>query len=115
MGAQHKLLLPWNNSTVIDQVLSAWTQSRTTRVIVIVRQNDVALQEACRRWPTVNLVIPEHDPEDMKRSIQHGLQHMAARFEPAESDRWLVAPADLPTLTSELIDCVIAADRDGDA
>lgn len=112
MGAQHKLLLPWNHATVVDQVLRAWTESLATRVIMIVRRNDVALQKVCQGWPAVDLVIPEDDPEDMKRSIQCGLQHLAAAGEPHDSDRWMVAPADLPTLASELINQVIEAGRD---
>ena len=115
MGAQHKLLLPWKAATVIDHVLRAWTESRATRVIVIVRRDDLDLQEVCRRWESVDLVLPENDPEDMKRSIQHGLQHIADIFAPADPDRWMVAPADLPTLTAELINEVITASRDCDS
>ena len=115
MGEQHKLLLPWNSATIIDQVLRAWTESMADRVIVIVRKDDVPLQDACHRWPTSDLVIPENDPEDMKRSIQLGLQHIAAAYEPGESDRWMVAPADLPTLTSEVIDQVIEASGESDS
>lgn len=115
MGAQHKLLLSWSNTTVIDQVLRAWTESMAERVVVIVRQDDVQLQEACRRWPTSDLVIPEDAPQDMKGSIQLGLQHIAAAYDPDESDRWMVAPADLPTLTAELINRVIEASRDSES
>ncbi|MEO2016885.1 MAG: nucleotidyltransferase family protein [Fuerstiella sp.] len=115
MGAQHKLLLPWSNTTVIDQVLHTWTDSMVKRVIVVVRKDDVQLQQACRQWPTSDLVIPEDDPEDMKRSIQLGLQHIAAAYAPDNSDRWMVAPADLPTLTSELINRLIEGSRDTEA
>jgi len=115
MGEQHKLLLPWSGTTVIDHVLRAWTESTVKRVVVIVRKDDVQLQEACRQWPIADLVIPEDDPQDMKRSIQLGLQHIAAAYDPGESDRWMVAPADLPTLNSELINRVIEASRDSDS
>jgi molybdenum cofactor cytidylyltransferase len=115
MGARHKLLLPWNSATVIDHVLRAWTESRADRVVVIVRKGDLQLQEACRCWPNADLVIPNNDPHDMKRSIQLGLRHIAAVCEPAESDLWMVAPADLPTLTAELINRVIDASRDTDS
>jgi molybdenum cofactor cytidylyltransferase len=115
MGSQHKLLLPWNKVTVIDQVLLAWTESHADRVVVIVRKDDVQLQKACRRWPNADLVIPEEDPPDMKSSIQLGLQHIAAAYDPGESDRWMVAPADLPTLTAELVNRVIEASSDSDS
>jgi molybdenum cofactor cytidylyltransferase len=112
MGAQHKLLLPWNDTTVIDQVLQAWTESSAGRVIVVVRADDLELQRVCQCWPNVDLVVPEHDPPDMKRSIQIGLQHIASQCEPNDVDRWIVAPADLPTLTAELINQVIEAGRE---
>ncbi|HIE97814.1 MAG TPA: nucleotidyltransferase family protein [Planctomycetes bacterium] len=115
MGAEHKLLLPWRNETVIDHVLRAWTESVAQQVVAIVRSDDIPLQQACRRWPGIDLVIPEEDPPDMKMSIQLGLQRIAAVYEPDDVDRWMVAPADLPTLTSELIDQVIEASSESDS
>jgi CTP:molybdopterin cytidylyltransferase MocA len=114
MGEQSKLLLPWNGQTVMDQVLRAWTESRASRVIVVLRRRDVTLQKVCQRWMPIDVVTAEQDPEDMKRSIQLGLGFIAQRFEPAGSDRWMAAPADLPTLSSRLIDQVIEASRDSD-
>ena len=115
MGAQHKLLLPWKDATVMDQVLHAWTHSLAKRVVVIVRSDDIELQEICQRWSTIDLVIPSHDPEDMKRSIQLGLRYIAVQFEPKISDRWIVAPADLPTLSTRLVNQLIEASRNSDA
>jgi CTP:molybdopterin cytidylyltransferase MocA len=114
MGGHSKLLLPLDGATVMDQVLRAWTESRADRVIVVLRQDDVELQAVCQRWTPVNIVIAKQDPEDMKRSIQLGLEWITRRFEPAGPDRWLVAPADLPTLRSWLIDRVIEASGQSD-
>ena len=115
MGSQHKLLLPWHNVTVIDQVLRAWTGSMAEHVTVIVRRDDFQLQKACHLWPDCDLVVPPDDPPDMKRSVQLGLQHIAATYSPDAGDRWMVAPADLPTLSSELIDRMVSASRNTDA
>lgn len=101
-----KLLLPWREGTVIDEVLSAWTGSQVTRTIIIVRSDDHALQTACSRWP-VDVVRPDHAPADMIASIQAGLRHIADHHHPSDLDRWMVAPADLPTLTTEAIDFVV--------
>ena len=87
---------------------------RATQVVVIVRRDDAELQRVCRRWPTVQLVVPERDPADMKRSVQLGLEHLATHHRPQPSDRWMLAPADLPTLCPQLIDQVIEASRDTD-
>ncbi len=115
MGAQHKLLLPWKGAMVIDQVLRAWTESQVTRIIVILRGDDVELHKACRRWTSVDCVIAAADPADMKQSIQLGLEYVAANCAPEDSDRCMAAPADLPTLGSKLINQVIAASRSSDS
>lgn len=103
-----KLLLPWQGGCVIDQVLSAWTCSLVARTIIVVRRDDPDLQAACRRWP-VELVLPNRTPADMMGSLQAGLEHIARNYAPSDTDRWMVAPADLPTLTAEIIDFVIAS------
>lgn len=109
--APHKLLLTWNGASVIEHVLQAWSQSLAAAVIVVVRADHTALQAACRRWAGVDVVIPPRDPADMKQSIQWALRHAEEHYAPQPTDRWLVAPADLPTISSRLIDGVIAASR----
>lgn len=110
MGQSHKLLLPWKEAgtTIIDAVLAAWTRSQVAQVVVVARQGDVALQTACQKWP-VDVVLPQIDPPDMRTSIQQGIEHLAAKYRPHSSDRWLIAPADVPTLSAELIDRLVAA------
>jgi molybdenum cofactor cytidylyltransferase len=105
---QSKLLLPWGATTIIDRVLKAWTTSGVAGVVVVARQDDTELQHACRRWP-VTVLTPDHDPQDMKQSVQHGLRHLGKHAAPQPSDGWFIAPADLPTITSEVIDSLIDA------
>jgi len=104
---QPKLLLPWNGWTVLDQVLCAWTESLVENIVVVVRRDDEALQVACRRWP-VHLVQPMDDPPDMKSSVLAGLTFLSEFWQPADEDRCFVAPADLPRLSAELIDQLLA-------
>ena len=115
MRPDNKLLLRWNHQRVIDHVLRAWTTSMVQRVIMVIRRGDAELQDICRGYANLDVVMPEIDPEDMKRSIQCGLEHLADHVQPAASDRWLVAPADLPTLTKDLIDQVVKASCNSDA
>ncbi len=115
MRPQNKLLLQWNHRPVIDHVLQAWAGSLVKHVVVVVRKNNAELQDICRAYSAVDLVVPEIDPEDMKRSIQCGLRHIDETYRPAKSDRWLVAPADLPTLRSELINRIVEAGRESDS
>ncbi len=104
----NKLLLPWDSTTIIDQVIRTWTQSRIDKIVVVVRRDDDALANQCSQWP-VEIVRPHRDPRDMKESIQHGLLHLSDTDQPRPTDRWLVAPADLPNLSHQSIDRVISA------
>ncbi len=103
---QSKLLLPWGETTIIDQVLQAWTTSRVCKVVVVVRQDDLQLQAVCDRWP-VSVVAVEPEPRDMKASIQIGLRYLIEHANPRDHDRCFIAPADLPTLSSQIIDALI--------
>lgn len=101
--AEPKLLLPWKKGTVIDAVLRAWTSSRVQEVVVVVRKDDQALQQACRNWP-VHVIHPAVDPPDMKHSIECALRYVDDRFHPSPADCCFFAPADIPQLTSDIID-----------
>lgn len=101
-----KLLLPWGDATIIDRVLQAWTSSHVSHVAVIVRRNDLDLRRACDRWP-VSIITPDRDPRDMKESIQHGLSYLSEHAQPGADDGCFIAPADLPTLTAQIIDKLI--------
>lgn len=118
MGGLHKLLLPWREATIIDAVLQAWTRSDVDHVWIVCRGADSLLHAACRRWP-VTLVTPPDDPTDMKASVLAGLQQIAEQHQPAEHDRWLVAPADIPqlgvlTINRLVLAGVNATDHTGD-
>jgi CTP:molybdopterin cytidylyltransferase MocA len=103
-----KLLLPWGAGTILDAVLTAWKASRVHAVVVVVHPDDADVGEACRRH-TVDLVIPEPPPEDMRASVLAGLQSLAATHRPTDEDCWLTAPADLPRLSTEVINLLVAA------
>lgn len=101
-----KLLLPWNEWTLMDQVLSSWTASSVEQVVVVLRDDDEPLQTACRRWP-VHQVKVERTPEDMKESVSFGMQFLNTHWQPADDDRCFVAPADLPGITPDIIDRIL--------
>lgn len=114
MGSS-KLLLPWPafdsgndiaDPQVIDSVLHAWTTSRVAHVVVVIRSDDVALLDACEKW-RVDVVTAAVEPADMKESLQIGLRYIESRFSPIATDHCFIAPADLPTLSRDLIDAVI--------
>jgi molybdenum cofactor cytidylyltransferase len=109
MGA-HKLLMPLGGQTVIDRVLASWRQSEVTRVVVVVRAADSALLERCiAAGSGVDVVAVPTAPRDMKASALLALQYVAAHYSPDPNDAWLLAPADLPRLSSAAINAVLAA------
>ncbi len=120
---QPKLLLPWPDAsrstaahsleasapfTIIDRVLAAWTASRVTEVVVVVRGDDDDLRAACQRWP-VTVVQTTIETSDMKGSVCVGLRHLALRNDPGPDASCFIAPADLPGLSSQVIDRLIDA------
>ena len=108
---QPKLQLPWAETTVIEHVLDVWTSSRIQRAVVVVRPDDLALADACRRVD-VDIVVPPVAPADMKQSVLFGLDHISQRYQPLSSDAWLLAPADMPGIQVSTIDRVIARHQD---
>ena len=103
---QHKLMMPWKQGRVIDSVMNAWTSSKVDQVFVVVRADDLELIKACQNWP-VELVKLQHPTADMKGSIVEGLRHIEDEFQPQDCDATFVAPADLPGMTTPLIDRMI--------
>lgn len=98
-----KLLLPWAGKSIIEHVLGAWLASRVTRVVIVMRPDDEELATAVRQID-VDVVIPNEPPPEMKDSVRHALDHIERRYLPQPTDAWLLAPADMPRLSTEVID-----------
>lgn len=107
-----KLLLPWGDGMLIDQVLRAWTESTVDRVVIVIRSDDTELLRACRAH-SVDVLQPEVEPADMKASVKFALGFLQKCAQPSSKDRCFIAPADLPTLTSKLIDRLAAEPSEG--
>ena len=110
MGSS-KLLLPWRsaarpNGVVIENVLQAWADSKVTDVVVVLRKGaDARLVDVCENFK-VEIVFAD-DPPDMKASIQAGLTNFVENHSPTTPENFFVAPADLPTLSPQLINILI--------
>lgn len=102
-----KLLLPWRGTTVLEEVLRAWTASRIDHTIVVAHVDDRQVH-ACCRAAGVDLVVPTPPPAEMKDSVVAGLEYIDARYQPSHRAAWLLAPADMPQLSSGVIDRLIA-------
>jgi molybdenum cofactor cytidylyltransferase len=109
---QSKLLLSWRgtgdaNSTLLDHVLEAWTASGVRRTIIVIRTDaDAAVKQICQSRG-IDIVMAD-DPIDMKASCLLGLKHLSLHYSPSLHDRFFVCPADIPGITSDLIDHLIS-------
>lgn len=101
MGAS-KLLLPWRGSRLLEATLAPWKASGVERIIVVVRPDDSDLALLCREQG-VELVVPPVPPPEMKTSVQIALAHIEKEFAPGPRDAWLLAPADMPCLSPDII------------
>lgn len=106
MGAP-KLLLPYQAATLIEHVLAQWAGSRVEQTLVVVNPGNQALIETCKSTRAV-CVIPDPAPAEMKHSVQAALRWIEKNLNPKPNDAWLLAPADLPHLSSRIIDLVIS-------
>ena len=107
---QAKLVLPFQGSTIIEQVIGAWEKSDVDHVVAVVRQNDTELAERCRSAGAA-VVLPEIDPAEMRYSVEAGLEFAVGRYRPRSVDAWFLAPADVPRISIALINQLLVAYR----
>ncbi len=98
-----KLLLPWMGTTVIEHLIATLTRPDIAAVVIVMRPDDVSLQDVVQRTSAV-AVIPDHEPPDMRDSVEIGLRVIRQKFAPADEDGWLLIPADHPLLEAEVLD-----------
>jgi CTP:molybdopterin cytidylyltransferase MocA len=70
---------------------------------VIARANDVDLLQVLRRHK-VDAAVADPPPVEMKDSVAIGLELAQRCYSPGDADVWLLAPADMPRLSSAVID-----------
>lgn len=102
-----KLLLPLGEKTILERTMDAWKSSGVDRVLVVIRADDAPLA-ALVRQSGATLVAADPPPADMKASVKAGLRYLADSIKPAANDVWLTAPADLPSLSREVVRRLLA-------
>jgi len=108
-----KLLLPVEGAPLIALTLASWQRSRVDRIVVVVRPDDEELAAAVNRSKAqgprskIEVTVPQLAPPDMKASVQAALRHIEREYRPTEADAFLVAPPDMPHLSSAMIDRLI--------
>ena len=108
---EDKLLLPWDGGTVIGAVIRAWRSAGVENVVAVPHPANEALIAHLQTYD-IDVVVPVHPPAEMKHTVQRALEHIDQTYAPHENDAWLLAPADMPTLSPEAIRAVIGTASD---
>ncbi len=102
-----KLLLPVAGTKMIEKTIRAWQGSRMYRIVVVIRPGDDELVRVCQSSGMVDVVVPPSAPPQMKDSVQCALRHLEVTYSPAPDDAWLMAPADMPHLSPQVMNTLL--------
>jgi molybdenum cofactor cytidylyltransferase len=101
-----KPLLPFNDWTVIEQIVSVLVESPVAEVLVITGHDRVAVEQRLAGWPVRAVFNPRYGTGEMLSSIQAGLQAAAA-------DAALIALGDQPALERSVVVQIVSAYEQG--
>jgi molybdenum cofactor cytidylyltransferase len=107
-----KLALPLAGRPVLAHVCDALRLGGVGRVLVVV--NVVASPELRLIAEAAGVdVCPLYaDTADMRATVEAGLSWIEDRYSPSADDRWLLTPADHPTLDAVMVRRLLDAGRD---
>jgi molybdenum cofactor cytidylyltransferase len=106
-----KLELPYRGRTVLECVLDALHRGGCDETLVVLGSQAARL-EPLARGCGAHVCVLEHDTPDMRATVEIGLCWLERRFRPSDTDAWLLAPADQPTLDATVVAAVCRAWRD---
>jgi molybdenum cofactor cytidylyltransferase len=104
-----KLALPVGGRTVIEHVVGALRDGGVGCVVVVVGPHTPELVPLAAAAGAEVLALPE-PTTDMRETVQRGLAWVSERHRPAPDDIWLLAPADHPAFTADVVRAMLAAD-----
>ena len=100
-----KLLKTYRDKPLIQHTLEAWCLSKVDRVLVVIREDDRVLETLLQNIGqslSFKIVLAQAPPE-MKDSFLAGWEHLQESSAMSENDVLLTAPADMPHLSSSII------------
>jgi molybdenum cofactor cytidylyltransferase len=109
-----KLLLPFGESTVLEQALSAVRAAGVADILVVAAPDADALAQLAASAGAHVLRLTEDTP-DMQATCLHGLAWLDEHFHPQDDDGWLLLPADHPTARPDVVRALLAAARENTA
>ncbi len=103
-----KLLLPLGGRTVLERVVTAFTQAGVERVLVVTPPDLPELAAVARSAGAEAVELPRQT-QDMRATVQFGLDWIEKHRSPRPDDAWFLAPADHPVLEPEVIRQLVQA------
>jgi molybdenum cofactor cytidylyltransferase len=97
-----KLALPLGERSVLERVVDAVRRGGVEAVVVVIGPHVPELVPLAEAAGAHALLLPEETAE-MRATVEHGLRWLEDHFCPSPADRWLLLPADHPTLDAELV------------
>ena len=98
---QPKLLLPWNEGTVIEHVVDTYLDSDIFELIVVAGAEAERIERTLA-GRSVAMIVNRRYKQGMATSIQEGIKAAAN-----SADAYLIALADQPLITTEIINRLI--------
>jgi molybdenum cofactor cytidylyltransferase len=97
-----KLALPLGDHTVLERVVASLREAGIEHVVVVIGPHVPQLALLAEAAGARVLQLTEETP-DMRATVEAGLRWLEERFHPRPDDRWLLVPADHPTLDPFLV------------
>jgi len=96
-----KMLLPWKDGTVVEQVVSTLILSGVNQICVVTGANNQEVDEILRDYPVNTAFNPHYQNGEMLYSIQTGLTQLTGM------DAGLIVLGDQPQIKAEVVRAVI--------
>jgi molybdenum cofactor cytidylyltransferase len=103
-----KLALPLGGRSVLERVVEAVRGGGVGETVVVLGPHVRELTPLAEAGGAHALLLSEETP-DMRATVEHGLRWLEEHFQPTPEDRWLLLPADHPTLDADLVRLLLAA------
>lgn len=97
-----KLSLPLGDSTVIEQVIATLRSAGIDRILTVIGPHVSELVSLSTRAGAEALLLA-NPTQDMRTTIELGLQWIEANWQPSANDAFMLVPADHPVLDQAVI------------
>lgn len=103
-----KLTLPLGPCTVIERVVTTLRAGGVETVLVVAGVHVPELAPLAAKAGAIVLSLPK-STNDMRATVEQGLDYLGERFHPGADDSWLLCPADHPVFSPDTVRQLLAA------